>query len=241
MNAVSNSSSMRLVLAVASVALVLVVPVTGRAAGPNLLPNPSFEASAFEPGPVPRYTLEQPLLPEGWVFEGSAGLFDHYPAGSGGREVANGQRAIAISIPASSKDDICADPPVGCHDNPINPVRDGARLVYSVTPHWRTALPVAVTPNAEYRLSAWTQLDIVTAGEGSSARVRWLDGNGVPIGENLVWTRRVTGTDSGSVGLVKTGTVRAPAGARQAHVLLGHTDDLWIGQARFDAAFFGLD
>lgn len=219
----------------------VLAPMTAQAVpGPNLLPNASFEQSVFEPAPVPQYTLPQPLLPSGWVFEGSAGLFDHYPAGSGGRQVTHGQRAIAVSIPASTKREQCVDQANECVDNPLIGVFSQGRLAYSVTPHWRTALPVPVSANRDYTFAVNIAMEIVTAGEGATSFVRWLDATGVPIGVSD-GPGQLSGAPDQSDGFFvrKTRTVRSPAGAAQAIIALGHTDDVFIGQVRFDQVHFG--
>ncbi|HEX9713828.1 MAG TPA: hypothetical protein VGB52_14905 [Actinomycetota bacterium] len=225
----------------AVVLLAMIAPLAASAApGPNLLPNPGFELSALEPAPVPPYTQPQPMLPSGWIFEGAAGLFDHYPAGSGDRQVRGGQRAIAISIPASGKREQCVDQVAECFDNPLMDVYRQGRLAYAVTPHWRTAQPVTVTAGRDYVFSAHIAMAIVTAGEGATTFVRWLDATGVPIGVSD-GPSQISGAPDQSDGffVLKSRTVRAPAGAAGAIIALGHTDDVWIGQVRFDDVHFG--
>lgn len=216
------------ILLTAVVAGALLLPGTGHALGPELLPNTSFEESAFEPDPSPQGTLPQPLLPTGWIFEGLAGLFDHSP-----NVHRTGARAIAISVPASTKRELCG-PEIECNDNPINPARDALELYYSVTPHWRTLDPVPVTAGEAYLLDVWASLEIVTEGEGATTAVRWLDANGLPIAlERGSELRNELGLDQIDWTNLQH-TFTAPDGAASAHVLLGHTDDSWIGQARFD-------
>jgi len=205
-----------------------------RAAGPNLLPNPSFEESVLEPAEPLEGQLPQPLLPTGWAFEGIAGLFDHTP-----NAYHSGARAIAISIPASTPQEYCIDQAGGCIDSPVNPARDAARPVYSMTPFWRTLEPVAVQQGATYELSVWTSLEIVTEGEGAITQVRWLDANGLTISGSAGPSRRQRSIDPDSIPFTFIeGIVKAPAGAVAAHVMLGHSDDAWIGQVRFDDVSF---
>lgn len=207
----------------------------------NLLPNSSFEQTPVPPAVV-SLAFNQPIIPTGWAFEGSAGLFDHYPAGSGGRTAHSGARGIAISIPASGRRQICVDPSIPCQNNPANPVKDATDHVYTVTPHWRTLDPVAVSAGATYRLSFWTQLDFVTLGEGAVSKVRWLNSMGVPISETNGPTRRVQFVQETTTPWEQlSATMIAPTGATRAHVLLGHSDDTWLGQVRFDDAFFGIN
>lgn len=211
-------------------------PFAARAGGPNLLPNPGFEESAFEAGPVSQGTLPQPLLPAGWAFEGLAGLFDHTP-----NEHHAGARAAAISIPASTNNEYCVTQVATCAQNPLNLARDTARVAYSVTPHWRTLEPVGVAPAQAYRLSAFVKMSIVTVGEGATLGVRWLDASGVPISYKEFVRRPMTSNDPDVTSWIAvSGTAVAPAGAASAHILLGHTDDLWIGQIIYDDVSFGL-
>jgi hypothetical protein len=205
-----------------------------RAAAPNLLPNPGFERSVFEPAEPLEGQLPQPLLPAGWAFEGLAGLFDHTPNAHH-----SGARAIAISIPASTPREYCVEQAGGCSDSPINPARDALRPVYSLTPFWRTLEPVEVQAGATYELSVWTSLEIVTEGRGAITRVRWLDANGLTISESAGAERRQRPTDPDSIPWTSiSDTMKAPAGAVSAHVMLGHSDDAWIGQVRFDDVSF---
>lgn len=222
-------------LAAALVALSLAAPVASHA-GPNLLPNPSFESSVLEPTPALAGVLPQPVLPTGWIFEGAAGLFDHSP-----NQHHSGARSIAISAPASSNESYCIDQADDCVQNPINDARDELRPTYSLTPHWRTIDPVTVTAGKTYELSVFVELIIVTVGEGVTTRVRWLDAGGSVISES-VGPKRIQQPDDpesilwGNAPISKELT--APTGARGAIVMLGHTDDLWIGQVVFDDVSF---
>ena len=209
------------------------------AAGPNLLPNSGFESSALDPTGAVGYTNPQPLLPTGWAFEGAAALFDHSQNGNH-----SGRRMAAISGNASGSRSVCADPPVGCHDNtPANIAKDNAALAYSVEPAWRNAVPVPVTAGTSYTVSSWVSLSFCTIGTGASLRIRWLNGGGaVPIKVDTVARRLQTQFDPVQVPTAWqqiTGSAVAPPGATHAVVLLTYTDDAWIGQVMFDDVYFG--
>lgn len=201
--------------------------------GPNLLPNPGFEQSAIEPAPVPAYTSSQPMLPTGWAFEGSAGLFDH------GQHTAHaGKRAVTISDPASGPAQFCQQKT--CAPDPIDGPRAQAMQYYSETPFWRTLQSVPVTPGKTYQLSAWVTWTLMTIGIGAITEVRWVDSNGVPIaitpGPSLIANAR------NSPALAYTamaGRVKAPAGAAGAIIMLGCGDDAWISSITYDDAYFG--
>jgi len=200
------------------------------AAGANLLPNPSFEYGAADVTAQPQYTNSQPLLPQGWAFEGSSGLFDHSQNGSH-----TGRRMAAISIPASGKRRMCDAQGAGgpCVDNPAQAAKDGARQYYSVNPAWRTLNQVNVSAGTSYTISAWAAGELVTAGEGAFLGGRWYSGS-VPIGYSQVGPVAVNTTWQQF-----SGAFTAPSGATKAHILFGHSDDTWIGQVRFDDVFFG--
>lgn len=215
-------------------ALLVAAIVPSHAGADNLLPNAGFEDSPTDPsGDVTR----QPLVPTGWVFEGSAGLFDHSE-----NDKVSGRRMIAISAPLSGKRRACAE--TTCVDNPATEaVEDDAALGYTVAPHWRTALPVAVEGGERYELRVWARLSFVTEGEGVSTKVRWLDASGAPIsvsnGPRMIQGPPPAPTDTEWTEI--SDTMKAPATAAGAIVMLGHTMDTWLGQVRFDDAFFGLD
>jgi len=221
-------------IGVTSLALVAALAPSPASGVGNLLPNPGFEDSVLEPIPELQYTQPQPVLPTGWAFEGSAGLFDHSPNG-----FHTGRRMAAISIPASGNRNVCAQPPVGCHANPANIVKDEAEKVYSIGPAWRNAVPVPVSPGS-YTLSVWVSGDIITENEGAVTAVRWLDATGAPVGLSRGPERRTTQFNPITGAWVQiSGSVTAPGNAAQAVVLLGHSHDLWIGQVRFDDVSFG--
>jgi hypothetical protein len=201
--------------------------------GPNLLPNPSFEASTIEPAPVPAYTSSQPLLPVGWAFEGAAGLFDHGQHGAH-----TGKRAISISDPASTPRAFCQQKQ--CVDNPVNGPRTTAQQYYSETPMWRTQSAIPVTAGKTYQLSVWVSWTLETIGVGAVTEIRWVDGNGVPVG--ITAGPAFVATDRNSPALAWTriaGTVTAPKGASGAVVMLGDGDDAWISSITYDDAYFG--
>jgi len=223
------------VLIAATVTAALLLPSTGHALGDELLPNTGFEQSVIEPSPVPPGTQPQPLLPTGWVFEGAAGLFDHSPHQN---HTQGGSRSAAISDPASGKRDVCG-PEVGCNANPANIVKDATKHIYSVTPHWRTALPVEVDAGASYRFTGWTAYELASLGTGSTASVRWLDTNGLPIGQSVL-VQKINTADVDTIGWteVTRASITAPPTATHAHILLGAIDDTFISQIRWDDVSF---
>jgi hypothetical protein len=201
--------------------------------GRNLLPNASFEQSQFEPAPVPAYATSQPLLPTGWAFEGAAGLFDHGQHGAH-----SGKRAITISDPASGPRGVCQNG--YCVDNPANSARDGAREYYSESPMWRTLNSVPVTAGKTYQVSAWVSWTLVTIGVGATTEVRWVDASGVPVGISAGPSLLANARNSPALAWTNiAGTVKAPAGAAGAIVLLGESDDAWISGLTYDDAYFG--
>lgn len=196
----------------------------------NLLPNSSFEFGIADVTPQPQYTNSQPLLPQGWAFEGSAGLFDHSQNGHN-----SGRRMAAISIPLSGKRQMCDAGP--CVTSPLNGPKDAARQYYSVNPAWRTLNPVNVSAGSSYNLKVYAARDFVTTGEGAFAAVRWLNASNVPVGFQVLAELRSADFSSGWT--LISGSATAPSGATRAHILLGHTDDTWAGQVRFDDVCFG--
>lgn len=199
----------------------------------NLLPNSSFEFGIADVTPQPQYTNSQPLLPQGWAFEGNAGLFDHSQ-----NEHNSGRRMAAISIPLGGKRQICeAGPIVPCQQSPLNVPKDTARQYYSVNPAWRTLNPVNVSAGSSYNLKVYAARSFVTAGEGAFTAVRWLNALGQPIGYQPVSELR--GSTISTDWTLMSGSAVAPTGATKAHILLGHTDDTFLGQVRFDDVCFG--
>jgi hypothetical protein len=201
--------------------------------GPNLLPNPSFEASVFEPAPVPPYATSQPLLPVGWTAEGATGLFDHGQHGAH-----TGKRAITISDPASTPANFCQQKT--CVDDPAEGPRASLAEYYSETPSWRTQNAVPVTSGRTYQLSAWVSWSLETIGYGAVTGVRWVDANGVPVGFTAGPKLLADARNSPALSWTKiAGTVKAPAGASGAVILLGDDDGPWISSLTYDDAYFG--
>lgn len=201
--------------------------------GPNLLPNASFETSVFEPAPVPQYVTSQPLLPTGWTFEGATGLFDHGQHGAH-----TGKRAISISAPQSPPHKFCQQKQ--CVDDPTEGPRVTAAEYYSETPMWRTQNAIPVTGGKTYQLSAWVSWSLETIGYGAVTAVRWVDASGMPVG--ITAGPKLLADARNSPALAWTqiaGTVKAPAGAKGAVVLLGDDDGLWISSLTYDDAYFG--
>jgi len=201
--------------------------------GPNLLPNASFETSVVEPSPVPQYATSQPLLPVGWTFEGATGLFDHGQHGAHA-----GKRAITISTPAATPKNECQKG--HCVDNPVDGPRASAQEYYSEIPVWRTQNAVPVTAGKTYQVSAWVSWALETIDYGAVTSVRWVDGNGVPVGLNqgpkLIANVRNSPAQSWKQ---ISATLTAPAGAKGAIVLLGDSDGPWISSLTYDDAYFG--
>ena len=202
--------------------------------GPNLLPNPSFEASVFEPAPVPAYATSQPLLPVGWTFEGATGLFDHGQHGAH-----TGKRAATISIPQSTRRNVCADA-AHCADDPADGPRASLAEYYSEMPSWRTQNAVPVTPGKTYQLSAWVSWTIETQDYGAVTAVRWVDASGMPVGYTAGPKLIANTRNSPALSWTQiAGTVTAPAGAAGAVILLGDSDGQWISSLTYDDAYFG--
>jgi hypothetical protein len=201
--------------------------------GANLLPNPSFEGSVFEPSPVPAYATSQPLLPVGWAFEGATGLFDHGQHGAH-----TGKRAVTISDPASTPKNFCQQKT--CVDDPAEGPRTSAQPYYSETPAWRTQNAVAVTPGKTYRLSAWVSWSLETIGYGAVTALRWVDASGMPVGFTAGPKLIADARNSPALAWTQlAGTVTAPAGASGAIILLGDSDGPWISSLTYDDAYFG--
>lgn len=195
----------------------------------NKLPNSSFEFGVGDVTASPQYTNSQPMLPQGWVFEGAAGLFDHSQ-----NDHHTGRRMAAISIPLGGKPRVCDAGP--CVDNPATGPKQAVATHYTVNPAWRTALPVPVSAGASYAFKVWAARSFVTTGAGAFIAVRWLNGS-APSGYQVLATLAPAGEFTSWTLL--SGSVTAPAGATQAHILLGHTDDTWVGQVMFDDVCFG--
>ena len=145
--------------------------------GPNLLPNASFETSAFEPAPVPQYATSQPLLPVGWIFEGATGLFDHGQHGAH-----SGKRAITISTPAATPKAFCQQKQ--CVPNPVDGPRGSAQEYYSDIPVWRTQSAIPVTGGKTYQLSTWVSWTLETPDYGAVTAPAGAKGAIVLLGDN---------------------------------------------------------
>ncbi|MDQ1438142.1 MAG: hypothetical protein QOK43_1771 [Acidimicrobiaceae bacterium] len=199
-----------------------------------MLPNPGFEDGVNNhPVQSAAGTVDQPMLPTGWAFEGAAGLFDHTAA-----ERHSGRYSAGISIPAGGKRKACAQEPVGCHDNtPLNTAKSAALTAYSVNPAWRPALPLAVRAGTAYVVSGWMswQLASITDG-GAIVSVRWLDANGVPLRTDNAVTR--IADREGLNWTFFSAVVVAPAGAAQAVPLFGAADDVFITKVSYDDVSF---
>jgi hypothetical protein len=223
-----RSSIARLSLAALTV-LPLAASQTSHALGPELAPNPGFEQSPTDPTGD---TSKQPLLPTGWIFEGSAGLFDHSENG-----FHTGKRMAAISIPASTPRLLC---PAGCVPNPSNEVKDATAKYYSVTPYWRTQNAVTVTPGTVYRFQVWTAMDLATVDVGGAVtKIRWLDSSGMPLSETAGPKNIQEASDPPqTLWELITKNVTAPAGATRAIIMLGAADDLFITQVKYDDVSF---
>lgn len=210
----------------------------------NLLPNASFETAVVPQAAHPgdrRDLYDQPLLPERWAFEGSAGLFDH-----SAHEYHTGYYAAAISIPASgSRNPVCVAQANVCQPiTPLNQAKDAAAAAASVGPCWRPLMPVGVSAGGVYTVSYWVSWTLATAGTGGAvSKVRWLDGNGVPLTSNTLSagpSRIATSFSSEAQSWVQVvGTVTAPAGAAKAVPLFCAGDDAFISKVVYDDVFFG--
>jgi hypothetical protein len=236
----------RLVAATAAAAFALTAGAPGAHAGPNLAPNPSFEVSVLEPASPAIVAAGQPVLPDGWAFEGVAGLFD-YPDqrcidASGSfpcRRANSGNRFIAVSDPLSGPVRQCVGQIGQCVDNPAYAAMDVAAFVYSGRPVWRNVTAIPVNGGQGYVLSAAVSWELMTEGTGAYMAVRWVDATGVPIQVDRIPTPAATPTTQHLDWTGMGGGVTAPPNAAGAILLLGHTGDAWISQVRFDDVFFG--
>lgn len=201
--------------------------------GPNLVANPGFEESAFEGPAAPPGSLAQPLLPTAWSFEGLTILFDHTP-----NVYNSGKRAAAISGSLSGPDKICPDPAT-CVDNPTKDVKKSVSSRYHLAPHWRTASAIPVTAGTTYSFTHFLSWAQITIGQGSVARVRWVDAGGATVSEDVQAKLATPDTTLDLPWAKQTMKVKAPAGATGAVLMLGQTDDLWTGQTRYDDVHFG--
>ena len=223
------------------IALVFVAAVTAGSAvaapanlGPNLVSNPSFEESQFEPVAV----TGQPVLPTDWTVEGATVLFDHSQ-----NVYKDGKRGAAISGALGGGRQIC-DGSSGaqmCNPNPAQPATQELPL----RPWWVTDAPIEVTAGETYHFSVFAIMpslnpDAGVPGEGVATKVRWLAADELELvtvdGPSLINEpgKRLIGWKEISADLV------APPGAAGAQLLLGHTDYTTTGiQVAFDSVFFG--
>lgn len=222
------------------IALVLVAGATAGAAsaapsnlGPNLVKNPGFEASRFEPVSV----TGQPVLPTDWTVEGATILFDHSQ-----NVYKDGRRGAAISGALGGGRQICDGSSGGqiCNPNPARAVTREAPL----RPWWVTDAPIKVTAGRSYHFSVFAIMpslnpDAGVPGEGVDTKVRWLGSDELELvtvdGPSLIHEKgkRIIGWKQISAVLV------APPGAVSAQLLLGHTDYTTTGgMVAFDTVLF---
>lgn len=200
--------------------------------GPNLVSNPGFEESQFEPVAV----TGQPVLPTHWTVEGATILFDHSQ-----NVWKEGKRGAAISGSLGGGRQVCDGSSGGqvCTPNPAQSVTAALPL----RPAWVTDAPIEVDAKRTYRFSAWIIMpslnpDAGIPDEGAETRVRWLDESGsvieTVVGPTLVKTeKRLLGWKHVSVDL------KAPAGATGAQLLLGFTDHTTTStQVAYDSISF---
>jgi hypothetical protein len=185
--------------------------------GPNLVSNPSFEESQFEPVAV----TGQPVLPTDWTVEGATILFDHSQ-----NVWKEGKRGAAISGALGGGRQICDGSSGGqvCTPNPAA----AATAPLPLRPAWVTDADIPVEAGKTYRFSTFVIMpslnpDAGVPGEGAETRLRWLDAGGAVIstevGPTLVKTaKRLLGWKQISADVV------APKGAVGVQLLLGHTD-----------------
>ena len=185
--------------------------------GPNLVSNPGFEESQFEPAAA----TGQPLLPTDWTVEGATILFDHSQ-----NVWKDGKRGAAISGALGGGRQIC-DGSSGSQVCTPNPAA-AATAPLPLRPAWVTDAEIKVQAGKTYRFATWIIMpsinpDAGVPGEGAETRVRWLDASGAVlstvVGPALVKTeKRIIGWKLVHADLV------APKGAVGAQLLLGHTD-----------------
>jgi hypothetical protein len=231
------------------VLLVALVP-SGAHAGPNKILNPGFETSVL-PEPVRQAAfsngLKNGLYAPDWRFEGVTALFDQT-----GQDPHTGNMAGAISGSLSGPRNECS---VQCVDVPGSDVRDQVYDRFSVAPAFVSAVPFAVTSGAAYTFSFYVRTSILRDLTGAVTRVRWYDANHLPIsttrGPSLIAPKdgatylAFANGDSTQFNAHSYGwrllskALTAPSTAKFAEVVLGYSDDAWIGQVVYDDVFFG--
>lgn len=200
--------------------------------GPNLVSNPGFEESQFEPAAV----TGQPLLPTDWTVEGATILFDHSQ-----NVWKEGKRGAAISGALGGGRQIC-DGSSGSQVCTSNPAA-AATASLPLRPAWVTDAEIPVEAGRKYRFSTWVIMpslnpDAGVPGEGAETRLRWLDTDGgvisTQVGPTLVKSaKRILGWKQISADVV------APKGAAGVQLLLGHTDYTTTStQVAYDAVSF---
>ncbi len=215
-------------------------PRVTTALGPNLVPNPGFEASSNDTAT----DNAVPVTPVSWAFEGATILFDYNKRGPH-----SGTRLVAISGSLAPGGQVC-DASSGsykCVTNPAAPatgaVNDAALPYSSVRPFWKTAAPVPVTAGQSYRFGMFSQRPSLDPnagvdGEGAATKVRWVNAAGSTLSvadgpEARKTAKREIGYRFSSKDLV------APEGAVGATLLLGHTDyTVTSAQIAFDDISF---
>lgn len=201
--------------------------------GPNLVANPSFEDSQFEPVSA----TGQPILPTDWTVEGATILFDHSQ-----NVYKDGRRGAAISGALGGGKQIC-DGSSGsqmCNPNPAQPATQELPL----RPWWVTDAPIEVQAGKTYHFSTFVIMpslnpDAGVPGEGAATQVRWLDADGGVLetveGPSLINEpgKRIIGWKQISADL------KAPADAAGAQLLLGHSDYTTTStQVAYDSVVF---
>jgi hypothetical protein len=201
--------------------------------GPNLVSNPSFEESQFEPVAV----SGQPVLPVDWTVEGATILFDHSQ-----NVYKDGRRGAAISGALGGGRQICDGSSGAQMCNP-NPAQAATHEV-PLRPWWVTEAPIEVKPGKTYQFSVFAIMpslnpDAGVPGEGVATQVRWIGADELELvtveGPSLINQagKRIIGWKQIQADLV------APPGAVGAQLLLGHTDYTTTStQVAFDSVAF---
>lgn len=212
--------------------------------GPNLVANPSFEASTNDTAT----SQGIPVLPVGWTVEGATILFDYNQRGGH-----TGQRAVAISgslAPGRQFCDASAALVTGgftCVPNPAaaqtTQANDATQPYFSSRPFWVSQTAMRVKAGKTYRFAMYSirpSLDpsVGVDGEGPSAKVRWVDAAGSTVKVvsgpvALKGAKRELGFRLSTLDLV------APPGAVGAKLMLGHSDyTVTSAQVAFDDVSF---